>query len=113
MLPKNHRLTKTKDFDKVFKEGRSSYDKIMGVKASANGLAASRFGILISAKISKKSVVRNRLKRQIGETLRKELASIRPGFDVMIITLPSIRAAGAPDIQASLKRNLGKAGLLK
>ncbi|MBU4073751.1 ribonuclease P protein component, partial [Patescibacteria group bacterium] len=50
MFAKINRLTKDKDFDNVFQNGKSSYDKIIGVKAAANQQKNSRFGILVSAK---------------------------------------------------------------
>ena len=57
MLKKINRLTKQKDFEKVFKNGQSVYDGKLGIKALANNLPENRYGIIISAKVSKKAVV--------------------------------------------------------
>jgi len=43
-----------------------------------------RFGIIISNKVSKSAVERNRLKRQVSEIFRLNLDKIKPGFDIVL-----------------------------
>ena len=50
MLKKINRLTRQKDFDKVYKQGKSSFCKILGVKFTANDLGLSRFGVVVGLK---------------------------------------------------------------
>ncbi|MFA4833808.1 MAG: ribonuclease P protein component [Patescibacteria group bacterium] len=113
-MPKEEKqLKKDKEFDKVFKSGRSSFSKILGVKAVANGLTASRFGILVSNKISKKAVERNKIKRRIREVIRLETSEIKPGFDVVIITLPPILGESYQEIEEAIGSNFKKLGLYR
>ena len=55
----------------------------------ANGLAHSRFGIVVSNKVAKKANVRNLLKRRLREIIRAELPGLKPGFDVILLSNPS------------------------
>ncbi len=113
MLKKIHRLTKDKDFDNVFKNGRSGYDKILGIKAIVSQQANSRFGIVVSAKISKKAVERNKIKRQIREIIRARLDKIKSGYDIMIISLPDILGKNYQEIEESISRHFKRLGLYK
>lgn len=88
MLAKPHRLVKQKDFEKIFKQGRSCYSRLLGVKSLANQSEFNRFGIVISTKISKKATERNRLKRQIRQAVRDLDKKLKPGFDFVIMALP-------------------------
>ena len=48
----------------------------------------TRIGISISTKVDKRSVVRNRIRRQLQASFRQFLPSIAPGWDVLIIVHP-------------------------
>ena len=90
MFKQKNRLTKHKDFTNTFKNGRSSYGKLFGIKALKNNLTETRFAVVVGLKVSKKAVIRNRAKRQIREILMKELKSLQSGYDLIIICLPKI-----------------------
>ena len=113
MLKKENQLKKDKEFDKVFKNGRSSFSKILGIKAVANRLEMSRFGILVSNKISQKAVERNKIKRQIREVIRLQVPGIKPGFDVVIFTLSPILGSTYQEIEKSITYSFKKLGLYK
>ena len=88
MLPYDNRLVKRKDFEKVYKFGRFSSAGSIRLKFLENESKETRLGIVVGIKFSKKSVLRNRVKRQIRDILRKNLAKIKKGFDVAV----SVRA---------------------
>ena len=113
MFAKENRLTKDKEFDAVFKKGRSSYDKILGVKALKNDLSLNRFGILISVKVSKKAVERNKLKRQIREILKNIQINSKDFFDIVVISLPSSLGKEFKDLENLIKFNFKKLKLIK
>ena len=113
MLAKENRLTKDKEFEKVFKTGRSSYGKLLGIKAVANELPDSRFGILVGIKVSKKAVERNKIKRRIREAIRARLENVKKGFDVVVITLPEILGKDYSEIERELENNLKRLRIVK
>jgi len=88
-MPKNS-LRNKKDFDQVFKAGQSFYCPILGIKALKNELGYNRFGIMVGLKVSKKAVVRNKIKRQIREILRKNVVNGNNGYDYIIVILAKI-----------------------
>jgi len=90
MLPKENRLTKTKNFKRVWQKGKGLFKKELGVKWVKNDLDVSRFAIIVSLKISKKATQRNKVKRRLREIVWKNLNRIREGCDVIIITRPGI-----------------------
>ncbi|MFK8186343.1 MAG: ribonuclease P protein component [Phormidesmis sp.] len=49
----------------------------------------SQFGISISKKVSKRAVVRNRIKRQIKAVLQQQLPAMTSGWQVVIVVRPS------------------------
>jgi len=89
MLPKLNRLKKKKDFEKVFKLGRGAKLNFITLKFNENGLENSRFGFVVSSKVSKKAVVRNKIKRRMRESVKKKINNIKKGFDVVLIALPN------------------------
>jgi len=44
----------------------------------------SRFGFIVSTRVSKKAVARNRLRRQMSEIIRINLKRIKKGFDIVL-----------------------------
>jgi ribonuclease P protein component len=111
MLSKVNRLTKKKDFDAVWQKGRSSFDKITGLKVLANGLKENRFGIMVGLKVSKKAVERNKIKRRIREIIRLETANFKIGFDIVITVTPAARGLEFAEFQKSLAGNFKRLGI--
>lgn len=97
-------LSKKKDFDLVFKTGRSFFDKFIGLKIISNGLGQHRLGIIISSKVSKKAVSRNLLKRRLKEIIRGELAEISGGYDLVFIALPGACEKNFAELKATAER---------
>ena len=112
MLPKINRLTKDKEFNNTFKRGKSGFNKIIGVKAISNKLEYNRFGILISVKVSKKAVIRNKIKRQIREIINLQLDKMKQGYDCVIICLPAIIDKDYQEIEKSVIGQFKRLGLI-
>jgi ribonuclease P protein component len=113
MLKKTNRITKDKEFDRAFKTGQSFYTKTFGVKAVDNGLGEDRLGVLISTKVSKKAVIRNKLKRQIKAIIQKELPRLKSGKDLVVIVFNQILEKNFEEIKDSLILALKKLRLYK
>ena len=113
MLPKENRLTKNKEFEKVFKEGRAAYQGLLGIKCIKNGLAISRFGILIGIKVSKKAVERNKVKRRIREIIHLHLNEIAPGYDCSCYCLKPIISKEYEEIEIAVIACLKRLKLIK
>jgi ribonuclease P protein component len=85
-LPRANRLKHRKDFTAVYERGRRRHTANFTLRAlrrpkaiatsSPTTQAGSQVGISISRKVSKRAVVRNRLKRQIRAVFRQLLPRI-------------------------------------
>ncbi len=112
MFFKKKRLTKNKDFDNVFKNGFSSFDNVLGVKAVKNNFSFFRFGIIVSIKVSKKAVERNKIKRQIRAIIQNITKEKEKGYDVVIITQPAILNKKYFEIENSILKHFKKLKLI-
>jgi len=113
MLAKPYRLTKNKEFDQVFSKGKAYYTDCLGIKCAKNGLEISRFGILVSTKVSKKAVIRNKIKRRIRQALLPQMELLKTGYDCAIICRPAIIEKSYKDILSLLEHSLNKLRLYK
>ena len=113
MLPRQYRLTKNKDFARVAKQGKIIFGYVLGLKYIKNNLDYSRFGIVVSLKVSKKAVIRNRIKRRIRAILKENLFNIVQGYDFMILTKSGIEVLDYSQIKNKLLKLLQKQNLIK
>lgn len=113
MLPKNNRLQKKKDIEKVFKRGRALKEDFLALKTLQNNLDKTRFAFIVSLKVSKKSVLRNRLRRKLSELVRLNLEKIKTGSDNLLIATPGSASKDFWEIKGSLDKLLLRAKLLR
>jgi len=113
MLARPQRLTKQKDFALVFKQGRSHYGKCLSVKSLANQLKLNRLAVVVSNRVSKKAVARNKLKRQIRQALNKLNKGLISGFDLIIIASPRLLGQPYSVIESDLAGLFVKLKLVK
>lgn len=113
MLARKFRLTKEKDFQKIFKQGKSFFSPLFKLKVLKNDFGTSRFAVVVSNKISKKATVRNRLRRQISEIVRINWSKLKSSFDVVIIVKEDILRKDYGEIEKKLLESLKKAKIFK
>jgi ribonuclease P protein component len=100
MLAKENRLTKKKDFETVFSQGKGIKYGSLYLKYKKNRLKGCRFGIIVGKNYSKKAVERNKIKRRIREILKEQSAQ---GLDIIVVVSP-----GAENDFEKLKGNVEK-----
>ncbi len=79
-----HSLKKTREFQEVYKKGRSKANKYLVFYYKENGLEYNRLGISVSKKVGN-SVVRHRITRLIRESYRLNKSQLKDGYDIVII----------------------------
>lgn len=102
MLPKNNRLIRENDFKAVYRAGKGRSTDFLMIKIRPNGLGQTRFGLVVSVKIDKRAVVRNRIRRQLSESVRRDLKEILPAFDVVLVAKKDISGKSFKEIQKEL-----------
>ena len=83
------------------------------LKARKNGLLLNRFGIVVSKKIDKRAVVRNKVKRFFRQALIDLSKNMMPGHDILFIVKIGILSKKKEEIRLAIKSALEKAGLTK
>ncbi|OGN00058.1 MAG: ribonuclease P protein component [Candidatus Yanofskybacteria bacterium RIFCSPHIGHO2_01_FULL_39_8b] len=84
-LPRCNRLVGKKEFNRVFKEGRTVKGSFLFIKARLSSSNNSRFGFIVPSKIYKNAVDRNRIKRILSEIIYLNINKIKGGQDVVIV----------------------------
>jgi len=111
MLSKENRLKKKKDFEKVFKKGRGVNQDFLFLKFQKNNIKESRFGFLVSQKISKKAVIRNKIKRRLRGLINSNLSKIKKGNDIILVTRPGLEKNDFQSTKEMINTILKKANL--
>ena len=66
---------------------------------------------MVSQKISKRAVIRNKVKRRLSDAIRAEIKNIKSGADVVFIALPGIEKKEFSEIKSTVENTIIKAGL--
>lgn len=112
MLSQKNRLKKKKDFERIAQKGKFFKENFLILKKVKNNLQWMRIGFVVSQKISKKAVERNKIKRKLRETVRANLDKIIPGYDIVFFTKKGIEKEEFSEIKNSVEKLLRQAKLL-
>lgn len=113
MLPQENRLKRKKEFEAVFKGGRIVRGNNFFLKYLANGTDKTKIGFVVSKKVSKKAVDRNKIKRRLREVFRLKKQGIKTGLSIVIMTTPSIKELSFKEIEKEAGNLLEKGSLVK
>lgn len=114
MLPSENRLKKWGEYQKVKEKGLFIRRVFFGAFVLKNiKRNPSRFGFVVSTKISGKATERNRIRRQLKEAFRFFLSQINEGLDVVILVKKSILNKSFDEIKRETETFLKEAHLLK
>lgn len=111
MLKKDFRLTRDRDFNQLFGQGKPFFGRFIGIRSINNGLEKNRFGVLVGLKVSKLAVERNLIKRRLKAILVKENFLIKPGMDVVLVAKSGILAADCSKLEEEVKVGFKKLNL--
>ena len=105
-LPKKNRITSESDYRLIFKDGKTVKNSFFFIKYTSNGLNYCRWGVVVPVKVSKSSVKRNRIRRIISETIRKNYLSNQ--VDAVITAYPTILEKSSDEIKSQLEKDIKK-----
>lgn len=93
-MERRHRLSRSRDFEAVYRRGRSVSSRFLVLywfgREDAEG--EPRVGLAVPRSIGG-AVVRNRVKRQLREAWRAQLADVPRGRDYVLIARPGLAEA--------------------
>ncbi len=111
MLDKRFRLRKQRDFENIFNGGMYLSDGFLALKSKSNNFGCSRFGFVVSNKISNIAAKRNRIKRIMREYIRINMPNLKEGFDCLFIAKKGIAEKNSKEIKECVDKLLKRSGL--
>ena len=112
MLSKINRLRKKKDIERVFGKGKRFKEDFLILKITKNALSQTRFGFIVSRKVSKKATSRNKIKRRLREIVSKKGKKFKKGLDTLLIACPGLETKDFWEIDETLNKLFKKAKVL-
>lgn len=83
-----------------------------GAEQSKSDSGSTQIGISISQKVSKRAVVRNRIKRRLRAAFRCLLPIVKPGWQIVVVVKPTAVECDYYQFLQELKQLLIKAEVL-
>ena len=87
------RLLRPSQFKQVFQKPFRSGDDLFRVLARSNEQQRNRLGLAVSKKAIAKAVGRNRIKRVVRESFRKQMVGSTTDSTLDFVVLPTVKAA--------------------
>ncbi len=104
-------LKNKQDFNNVYKNGKMFGNRDFTLRYIKNEKSTNRLGVVVSKKVSKKAVKRNKLRRQIKEYLSTINVKLAQGYDYLITVKPNSLGQSYQDLVKSLDHLFKKKGL--
>lgn len=106
-FPRELRILSSRDYRTVFNRNKRRADNFAVLLGADGSRPHARLGITVSKKVSKKAVVRNRIKRQIREYFRATHHDLKP-LDYVVIARSASASADHASLAESLQRHFDR-----
>ncbi len=94
-------LKKNRDFQKVYRQGKSYANKYLVMYLIENQTDRNRLGISVSKKVGN-SVVRHRMTRLIRESYRLHEEEFHTGYDMVVVVRVNAKEKNYKDMESAL-----------
>ena len=113
MLGRAYRLRTASDIARVYKRGAyGGSGGALSAKAAASGRPVSRVVVVVGKKVSKRAVVRNRIRRRLIELLRSRWETLPVGYDIVVSVHSDISELAPAPLAEHLTKALSRTGVI-
>jgi len=113
MLKRANRLRQGRDIARVYKTGAyGGASGVLSVKAAPSGRPEPRVVVVVAKKVSKRAVIRNRIRRRLIEQIRQEWATVKSGYDIVVSVHSDVSEMPADTLHNHLFHALNRAGVV-
>ncbi len=105
-------LRNTRQFNQVYKKGKSVVNRHVVMYYSKNQLGYNQVGFSVSKKVGK-AVVRNRVKRLMKESYRINNEKLKQGYDVVFVARVRSKDSTYLEIEKAMKYCFNKGKLMR
>jgi ribonuclease P protein component len=114
MISSTHRFHGRASIQRLYKNGKMVRSAYIGLRYAPNPRGTYRVGVVVSRKVNKSAVVRNRIRRRLYEHVRTLFSTSPPAFDVLITVFSEdLAALPAPVVRQEMENLFKKAQLTK
>ena len=110
-MQRNFRLTRSEDFKRVRRDGKSYAHPLVVLIVQNNDQPRVRVGVAAGKAVGT-AVYRNRAKRLLREVMRSLIPNIASGSDLILIARPALVSATIEDTQRALQNLLQRAKVI-
>jgi ribonuclease P protein component len=104
-FPREHRLTRKAEFDRVFRTGRRLDGSLFVLLAAPNGRPQDRLGVTVGRGVGR-AVARNRARRLVREGFRRLPASARPCHDLVVVAKRALVGCRQAEVDRELQQRV-------
>lgn len=103
------KINKKKDFDNIFKKGKSAKGSFLILRYIKNDKNIDRTAFLVSKKVSSKAVIRNKIRRRIQESVKISLKDKVMEMDFVFVALPKTKDKNFAEVKEEVLNLVKKA----
>ena len=111
-MKQHYSLKKNSDFRRLYAKGKSAATPYLVLYCRKNRLEYNRAGYTVSVKLGH-AVVRNRVRRRLREIVRLNAASMKPGYDLVLVARSRAVDAEYKKLERAYLTACGKLELLR
>lgn len=110
-MDRAHRLPKGPAFDRTYREGTVCSGPLLVLRVLEHNSGPTRWGFAVGKRISKKAVVRNRIRRRLREAART--LGVPEGYDIVVNARGGTLEVDYWRLKSGLERLVERANLIR
>lgn len=108
MLAVRNRLLRQSDIKRTYTTGKKSYNTLLRIVSATTQQQQSRCTVVVSQKVAKQAVKRNRIKRVIRSLMEERIAQFNATYDIVVIAQPQAVLAQRSQLADALDSLIAK-----